>query len=306
MKNMKAVKELKIGIFAVTILVVSFFMINYLRGKDLFDQEMELSARYDDVEGLVTSAPVYIKGYKAGKVTAVEYDAGSNEFMVTCSVINDFRIPSDSRMLIYGVDIMGGKGIRIELGTSSEFAEDGDTLSSSSEPALLDGLAASVGPLMVKVGETLDSLNVAVAGVNRMLSEENGASVTRTLAHLEKTMADLSGIAGAVEGRSAELEAFITDLSGLSSRLGSIAEKADTTMADVSSVVSALENSDIEGLVNSFNKILENINNPEGTVGKLLVSGTMYDSVDSLLNDVDELVRKIQENPKKYIKISVF
>ena len=52
--------------------------------------------------------------------------------------------------------------------------------------------------------------------------------------------------------------------------------------------------------------LLENINDPDGTVGKLLNDGSVYNSVDSLLNDVDALVKKIQENPKKYIKISIF
>ena len=32
-------KELKIGIFVISVLVVSFFVINYLRGEDIFNRE---------------------------------------------------------------------------------------------------------------------------------------------------------------------------------------------------------------------------------------------------------------------------
>ena len=67
-------KELKIGVFAVTVLVASFFMLNYLRGEDIFNREIEVSSRFEELEGLVASAPVYIKGYKAGKVSEVNYD----------------------------------------------------------------------------------------------------------------------------------------------------------------------------------------------------------------------------------------
>ena len=56
-------KEVKIGTFAVTILVASFFLINYLRGEDIFNREIEISSRFENVEGLVASAPVFIKGY---------------------------------------------------------------------------------------------------------------------------------------------------------------------------------------------------------------------------------------------------
>ena len=48
------------------------------------------------------------------------------------------------------------------------------------------------------------------------------------------------------------------------------------------------------------------MNDPDGTVGKLFVDNSVYDSVDTLLNDIDSLIRKIQENPKKYLRISVF
>ena len=77
-------------------------------------------------------------------------------------------------------------------------------------------------------------------------------------------------------------------------------------MGDVSSIVSSLDENDIKEIVSSFKSLLENINDPDGTIGKLLVDNSVYDSVDALLSDVDTLVRKIQENPKKYIKISVF
>lgn len=303
---MKITKELKIGTFVVVVLTVSFFVINYLRGEDIFNREIELTSRYDNVEGLAASAPVFIKGYKAGKVTDVIYEPETDDFKVVCSVKKEFRIPEDSRMTIYSVDIMGGKGIKIDLGASESLVADGAFLSPSFEAGLLDGLGAGLEPLLAKVGNTLDSLSVTVSGVNRILSEQNSGSISRTLAHLERTMADVSGIASLIDGKSAELDAFVNNLASLSGKLGNIAEKVDTTMSGVSSVVSSIDESDIKGVIASFKSLLENVNDPDGTIGKLLVDGSVYDSIDGLLNDVDSLVRKIEENPKKYIRISVF
>lgn len=303
---MKYSKELKIGVFVVVVLVASFFLINYLRGEDIMNKEIELVSRYDRVEGLVASAPVFIKGYKAGKVSEVVYEPEGDEFKVVCSVRKEFKIPQDSRMTIYAVDIMGGKGVRIDLGTSEELVSDGDCLQPAFEAGLMDGLAADLGPLLKKVGTTLDSLEVTVAGVNRVLSQKNTQSISNTLAHLEKTMSDVKKIAASVEGRSAELEAFIANLSELSESFNGIASKVDTTVTGVNELMGTINSSDIDGVVASLNELLENINDPDGTVGKLLNNGSVYNSVDSLLNDVDALVKKIQENPKKYIKISIF
>lgn len=303
---MKYNKEFKIGLFVVVVLVISFFTINYLRGNDIFNREIELSARYETLEGLVPSAPVYIKGFKAGKVIETSYDAKAGDFIVTCSVLKDFNIPVDSEMMIYAADIMGGKGVRIDLGTSADLAQDGDMILAGSELSMIDGIAGGVVPVLEKVGVVLDSLNIALAGVNRLLSESNVNTIERTLLHLEKTMKDVAAVASVFEGKSDELECIIDNLSELSSDILVIAEKVDTTITDVASLVDSLSEEQINDILSSFNELLENINNPEGSVGKLMTDKSLYNSVDELLTDVDVLVKKIQENPKKYLKISVF
>lgn len=303
---MKYSKEFKIGLFVITVMVASFFVINYLRGKDIFNNEIEIVSHYGNVEGLVESAPVFIKGYKAGKVIEVAYQPEEEVFRVVCSVRKEFRIPTDSKMTIYAVDIMGGKGVKVDLGTSAEAIQDGGELAPAMEAGLLDGLAAGLEPLMAKVTNTIDSLNVTVSGINAMLSESSRASLANTLAHLEKTMKSVNGIAATINGKSDEISMFIDNLEVLSMKLGGMVEKADSLVGGASDFMATLNESDIEALVNSFKTLLENINDPDGSIGKLLVDGSVYDSIDELLNDVDSLVNKIQENPKKYLKISVF
>lgn len=299
-------KEIKIGIFAVSILVVSFFLINYLRGEDIFNREIELSSRFASVEGLVPSAPVYIKGYKAGKVSEVIYDSEAEDFEVICSIKKEFRIPSDSKMTIYSVDIMGGKGVKIDLGTSGLAVSDGDALAPAFEAGLMDGLAGGIGPLMAKVTSTLDSLSVTVSGINRMLSDENSARIASTLAHLDRTMANVDALSAVIGGKSDELAAFVSNLQMVSDKLVSVAGQADTVLAGINTTVASLSESDIAGVVTSLKDLLDNVNDPDGTIGKLFVDKSVYDSFDALLNDIDDLVNKIQENPKKYLKISVF
>ena len=296
---MKYNKEFKIGLFVVVVLVISFFTINYLRGNDIFNREIELSARYATLEGLVPSAPVYIKGFKAGKVIETSYDAKAGDFIVTCSVLKDFNIPVDSKMMIYAADIMGGKGVRIDLGASADLAQDGDMILAGSELSMIDGIAGGVVPVLEKVGVVLDSLNIALAGVNRLLSDSNVNTIERTLLHLEKTMKDVGAVASVFEGKSDELECIIDNLSELSSEILVIAEKVDTTITDVATLVDSLSEEQINDILSSFDELLENINNPEGSVGKLLTDKSLYNSVDDLLTDVDVWLKKYRKTLDK-------
>lgn len=303
---MKYRKELKIGIFVTAVLVATFFIINYLRGKDVFNREMELRGRFENVAGLVPSAVVQFRGCNAGQVSSVEYRQDSDDFEVVCSIDRKFRIPEDSRMTIFSTSIMGGKGIVIEPGTSGTAAVDGDELQSSVLPDLVETIASGIGPLMESLSGTLAKLDEAVAHVNGLLGEENRAEFNRALADLRRTLSSVASITGGLEGETGEIREFIGELGNISARLSSVAEKADVTMDSVENFASSLEKSDIEGLVESVTRLSESIQNPDGSMGRFLKDGNIYNSADSLITELNDLIRKMKENPRKYMKISVF
>ena len=174
------------------------------------------------------------------------------------------------------------------------------------EPSLIDGLAGEIGPLLSSVSALIDSLGLTVSGLNKIMTEQNALKVSDIIENLDKTITGLQALVSSVEGRSEELETFITNLSAVSEHLSVIMSKADTTVDGVNEMIATLNKAEIDELVSSIKVLLENINDPDGSVSKLLTDDSVYDSADMLLKDIDDLVKKIQENPKKYIKISVF
>ena len=82
--------------------------------------------------------------------------------------------------------------------------------------------------------------------------------------------------------------------------------KADSAVTGIGDVAESLNRADIEGLVISFKDFLGSLQDPDGTIGKFLYDGKVYDSLESLISDADSLLKKIEENPKKYIRISIF
>lgn len=303
---MKPSKELKIGIFVTIVLILSFFIINFLREKDIFNRQMELSATFPDVCGLTESAPVYIKGYKAGAVSDIAYDNVSGMFTVTCSFDKGFALPSDSKMVIYSVDIMGGKGVDIVPGEASGLLSDGDLIYGDVRPDMLSSLSDALIPLMGKISAAADSLGHAAGNVSGILDESARKKIESLLESLQATALNAERISGALGERADELGAFAGDLATLSSGLMSVVEKADTAMAKVNGVVSDLDDADIKSMAESLERLLELMQSPDGTVGRLLHDPKVYDSLESLLLEADSLVKKISENPRKYVRISLF
>ena len=129
-------KEIKTGLFAVIVIIVTLFMIEFLRGKDIFSRNDTFYIIYPEVEGIGVSTGVTVGGYPAGTVSDMTYNPVSKDYMLTVSISKEFRIPADSRMEIYSADILGTRKIRVLMGQSDTFAVSGDTLSGTSYPAL--------------------------------------------------------------------------------------------------------------------------------------------------------------------------
>ena len=58
--------------------------------------------------------------------------------------------------------------------------------------------------------------------------------------------------------------------------------------------------------LSSLEEITSRLQRGEGTAGKLLSDKELYDKLNRMVDDLDLLVRDIKENPKRYLKFSLF
>ena len=84
------------------------------------------------------------------------------------------------------------------------------------------------------------------------------------------------------------------------------ASKGMVGWAKENAVSSGLKDAPIQKTADSIYSLVSRIQNPDGSIGKLLVSDSLYNSLTRLSNSLDSLVSDISRDPKKYIKISIF
>ena len=52
-------------------------------------------------------------------------------------------------------------------------------------------------------------------------------------------------------------------------------------------------------------QIIDKINAGQGTIGQLLVNPQLYDTLNGATGEMQQLVRAIRDNPKKYLRIKL-
>lgn len=296
-------KEIKIGLFAIVIIAGTYFTVNYLKGNDIFNKSNEYYTVYESVDGLSASSPVLIKGLKVGSVKSIKFDHDSDAFIVKLALKSDYMIGKNSTVELYSADLMGSKALRIINREGSVHAQSGDTLTSSVAPDMISLLTNEIIPIKDKISVLIDNLNTTVSGINMVLDEKTGKDIKASLSSLRNTLAEVNGIAESIGESTPELRKAISDLSQFSENVN---REGSIILSDLSDVTGQLGRADLEGTVNELKKLAEKLQDENGSLGRLMKDDSLYVDVNRLINDIDSLVVKIKENPRKNLKISVF
>jgi phospholipid/cholesterol/gamma-HCH transport system substrate-binding protein len=111
---------------------------------------LTLIARFDELGGLKTRAPVVIAGVKVGQVRSIglgdDYRA-----RVTLDLDPTLKLPTDTSASIVTAGLLGDRYISLQLGGDPKLLASGDTLNFTESAVLLERL---LGKLVHNVGAT--------------------------------------------------------------------------------------------------------------------------------------------------------
>lgn len=290
-------KEVKIGIFAVAILLMAWAGIRFLSGLDVFGRSRTYVAHYEQVTGLQNAAGVFISGVKVGQVTGVELNTERGGVDISLEVGSEFEIPVDSRAMLFSAGLMGGKCIDIKLGEAKEYLHSGDEIKSGVTLDMFDTVANELGDIKVKVATLLDNLNQTIEGVDSLV-DNNSKNLTRTVANLNAVMADL------------KKSNIIGNIDGFCATLNENGAKLDSIISDINSVTKSLSEQQsgekLAQAINEVNTLLAKINSGSGSIGNLVSDEKLYKELALASQNLSLLLADLKENPKRYINVTVF
>ena len=262
-----------------------------------------LEVKFDSVSGLQRGNALTIRGVRVGKVLKVELRDGQP--VVTIGFSDRTTLPRDSKFLLKSEGMLGGQMIEIQVGAAvtASFA-NGDTVKGISDTgleAVMNNAASMAEQLNDAVSKTL---NVeSIQQIQRVLSDVDSASTNlkyildenrSAISDVLDSLALASGDAREMIGENRpEVKKAVESLRRSSERLASLSENLDSASGS------------LEELLGNLNQITGKIKSGEGTLGKLVQDGRVYDNLQRTLSTVDSLVSAIKKEPKKYLNVDL-
>jgi phospholipid/cholesterol/gamma-HCH transport system substrate-binding protein len=297
-------REVKTALLVLGCIGTFIFGFSYLKGTSLFDNEKELYAIYEDVEGLMVGAKVTINGYSVGKVKNIDFDENYKDIKVTFSLRNDLNFSNQSLAQLYEAGLIGGKAIAIiPNNDAGEPIKNGDILPSEVKPGLTELVNQQIAPLQNKIEGLLTSADSLFAGVSNVLNYESQNNLKLALKGLTESISNINELSESM-GRIVNANEKV-----FNSTMGHV-ETTSKNLSQLTDSLSKIELSttmkNMEVASTQLKSILMNLEEGKGSVGKLLNDDALYNELLHSSEALEALLTDLKEHPKKYVHFSLF
>jgi phospholipid/cholesterol/gamma-HCH transport system substrate-binding protein len=304
---MKISKEVKIGIIALVTLIAFFWGLNFLKGINIFKSVNEYYAIYDNIEGLIESGVVYLKGYKVGTVRSIHFDRKHpGKIAVKFALEEKVSIPKNSVALITTSSMISEiKDISLILSDSSEICRPGDTLIG----AVDKGMSGIIDPIKSKAEDTMANIDSVLTVIKQIFDKTAQENIQHTIVNIDSITTNFSSSLNS----DGSLTRSLDNLADITSSLKSKNDELSSMLVNLSSFSDSLAKSEIKAAIYNTNKtvteineIVEKINRGEGTLGALVHNDTLYNNLKKASESLDIILKDLNEHPKRYVHFSIF
>ena len=291
--------------------------INYLKGKNIFTIERIYYANYLNINGLQVSNPVFLNGYKIGQVKEMKLSENYNRVQVSISVQEDIKIPKNTIARIFSEDLLGSKAIELILGNSTITAKPKDILLSEIQAGLGDEVNKQILPIKLKAEKLMSSFDSVLIIIQSILNEKSIINLRNSIENISIAITSLKNSLGVIDvtltDHKKDLSDIITNAESFTDNLKKNNEKISniiTNFSEISDTIASLQLtqtlSNANKAMKDVTKLIEKVNNGEGSLGMLINNDTLYKNLNTSSEELKDLLKDVKLNPHRYVHISVF
>jgi phospholipid/cholesterol/gamma-HCH transport system substrate-binding protein len=301
---LKITREIKTAILVICSILLFIWGYSFLKGQNLFNNHKKLFVEYENVEGLVASAPVTISGKVIGKVNAITLNTNGKLLIELQIDEEDFPISKSSIAQIYEPGFIGGKQIAIFPNFNDKnIAVSGDKLLSEVKLGLTDALAQKLVPTQQKIDKLVVDADGLVSNLNGVLDAKTKQNLQNSLANLNATLAQMNL---ATQKVNTLLAANENKIAGTLSNFEKTTSNFVKISDDLEKAKLGTTVKNLEATLDNVNKIMANLQSGKGSMGKLLNDDAMYNNLTKTSKELELLLQDVRLHPTRYVNVSLF
>ena len=256
-----------------------------------------LFAKFTWGAGLKQGQPLLLSGVNVGYVEGVDIRA-DGLLIVSLRVRKEYHVPVGTTATIEPNGFFGDQLIALHPTVPNpKYYQPGDTvLSGKPTPQL--------GDVLARVDTISAHVQVLTLALRKELVDAGGlADIHKTVTTANALIAQLGKVA---EVQSAELSKTQASLRRVANAVDSA--KVDSTIRSFQGAATSITTltTDLRETTTKLNATLAKLNDGNGSAARLMNDPGLYNDVRGLVQRLDSLSADFKNNPRKYIKFSIF
>ena len=293
--KLRFTKEAKIGLVTIISLVLLYVGINYLKGINLFQPVNHYYVSCTNVKEVTISSPVFVEGFKVGLVRSISYDYDTTDkIIVEISLEDKMKINKGSYISIEKSLLSGGE-LHLHLNKHvDDYLKAGSVIEGRNGEDMMASMQTKILPGVEQLLPKLDSILVGLQTV------VNHPALTNSLDQIESTTRNLN-------------QSTVYLNSVLRNDIPVIVGNLKTISADFTEVSSELKELNFPATMSLVNATIENLkltterlNSTDNSMGLLLNDKALYLNLNETTTNASKLLLDLRENPKRYVRFSLF
>ena len=283
-------KEVRIGIAGIAALCILVYGINYLKGINMFKPSSYFYVKFQNVNGLTKSSPVFADGFRVGIVRDLYYDyTQPGKVVAEIDVDPELRIPKGSTAEL-AAEMLGGVKMNLLLANNPrEKYQIGDTI-----PGVLNnGMMESVAKLMPQIESMLPKLDSILTSLNNIVGDKSIPSIETTTANLAVVSSQMKGL-------------MSKDIPQLTGKLNTIGDNFVAISGNLKEVDYSAIFQKVDATLANVKMITEKLNSKDNTIGLLFNDPALYNNLNATTENAASLLEDLKAHPKRYVHFSLF
>ena len=287
-------KEVKIGIAGIAALCILVYGINYLKGIHMFKPSSYFYVKFENINGLTKSSPVFADGYRVGIVRELYYNYEKpGNVVAEIDIDPELRIPKGSTAELTA-DMLGGIKMSLLLANNPrERHEVGDTI-----PGMLNnGIMGKAADMVPQVEKMLPKLDSILGSLNKLLADPA----------LPATLNNVKDLTASMAVSSRELEKLMkNDIPQLTGKLNTIGDNFALISNNLKEVDYAAAMQKVDSTLANVKALTDRLGQKDNTIGLLLNDPTLYNNLSATSANAASLLEDLKAHPKRYVHFSLF
>lgn len=288
MSEKEKLTEVVVGLFFFAALIILSVYTMILNREFFGAKQNPMRLQFPYIDTLQDGDRIFVHGVSVGRVKGVGLSPDSLSVVVDAILTQDVVLYQNYVMKIRNSSVVGGRYIHIDPGTpDAGILAPGATLTGAAPVDVVDEAAEFIRKIKTEMEDTdfLDKLADAV---------DNVRDVTAKMRNGEGTM-----------GKMINDDALYTETKESVETLRRVSDKVESVLDSVKSAGDSAREAgeSIETAADNLNEVVEKIRKGEGTVGKLVNDGALYDDAKKLVDDLREATENVSNDKSSLGKL---